>query len=93
MVINVGISPNLVSLEQIRGIERPTDVLDEGLLCDLLWANPTNDIQEWGKNENGISFTFGAGALSRFLTHNHLTLICRGHQVGMGLTMMGMVWS
>ena len=33
-----GLSPELDSLERIREIQRPTEVQDEGLLCDLLWA-------------------------------------------------------
>jgi hypothetical protein len=28
------------SMEQIRRIMRPTDVPDQGLLCDLLWSDP-----------------------------------------------------
>ena len=35
-----GLSPDLQSMEQIRRIPRPTDVPDQGLLCDLLWSDP-----------------------------------------------------
>jgi serine/threonine-protein phosphatase PP1 catalytic subunit len=35
-----GLSPDLESMEQIRRIMRPTDVPDQGLLCDLLWSDP-----------------------------------------------------
>ena len=35
-----GLSPDLQSMEQIRRIMRPTDVPDQGLLCDLLWSDP-----------------------------------------------------
>ena len=30
-------------MEQIRRIMRPTDVPDQGLLCDLLWSDPDKD--------------------------------------------------
>jgi hypothetical protein len=30
-----------------------------GLLCDLLWSDPDKDIQGWGENDRGVSFTFG----------------------------------
>ena len=46
-------------MEQIRRIMRPTDVPDTGLLCDLLWADPDKDVQGWGENDRGVSFTFG----------------------------------
>ncbi|KAI8046835.1 hypothetical protein M5D96_003049, partial [Drosophila gunungcola] len=55
-----GLSPDLTSMEQIRRIMRPTDVPDQGLLCDLLWSDPDKDTMGWGENDRGVSFTFGA---------------------------------
>jgi serine/threonine-protein phosphatase PP1 catalytic subunit len=45
-----GLSPDLDTLSQIFDIPRPTDVPDEGLLCDLLWADPDGDVMGWGYN-------------------------------------------
>ncbi|KAI4802211.1 hypothetical protein KUCAC02_020063 [Chaenocephalus aceratus] len=60
-----GLSPDLQSMEQIRRIMRPTDVPDTGLLCDLLWSDPDKDVQGWGENDRGVSFTFGADVVSK----------------------------
>jgi serine/threonine-protein phosphatase PP1 catalytic subunit len=79
--INLGLSPDLQSMEQIRRIMRPTDVPDTGLLCDLLWSDPDKDVQGWGENDRGVSFTFGADVVSKFLNRHDLDLICRAHQV------------
>lgn len=68
-------------MEQIRRIMRPTDVPDTGLLCDLLWSDPDKDVQGWGENDRGVSFTFGADIVTRFLNRHDLDLICRAHQV------------
>lgn len=68
-------------MEQIRRIMRPTDVPDTGLLCDLLWSDPDKDVQGWGENDRGVSFTFGADIVSKFLNRHDLDLICRAHQV------------
>ena len=76
-----GLSPELQSLEQIRRIARPTDVPDTGLLCDLLWSDPEQEIQGWGENDRGVSFTFGADIVRSFLNKHDLDLICRAHQV------------
>ncbi|XP_058076193.1 serine/threonine-protein phosphatase PP1-like isoform X2 [Magnolia sinica] len=76
-----GISPELSSLSQIRDIERPTEIPDSGLLCDLLWSDPNHDIKGWGDSDRGVSCTFGADVLAEFLDKNDLDLICRGHQV------------
>jgi len=52
-----------------------------GLLCDILWSDPDKDVEGWGENDRGISFTFGADVVSKFLNRHNLDLICRGHQV------------
>ncbi|XP_022646034.1 serine/threonine-protein phosphatase PP1-beta catalytic subunit isoform X1 [Varroa destructor] len=76
-----GLSPDLQNMEQIRRIMRPTDVPDTGLLCDLLWSDPDKDVQGWGENDRGVSFTFGADVVSKFLSRHDLDLVCRAHQV------------
>ncbi|CAN6581694.1 unnamed protein product [Malus baccata var. baccata] len=76
-----GLSPELNSLEQLRAIERPVDVPDQGLLCDLLWSDPDRDIKGWGENDRGVSYTFGADKVAEFLMKHDMDLICRAHQV------------
>ena len=76
-----GLSPDLQSMEQIRRVMRPTDVPDTGLLCDLLWSDPDKDTPGWGENDRGVSFTFGAEVVSKFLSKHDMDLICRAHQV------------
>ncbi|KAL2551017.1 Serine/threonine-protein phosphatase PP1 isozyme 2 [Forsythia ovata] len=71
-----GPSPDLVNLDQIRNIPRPTDVPDTGLLCDLLWSDPSREVKGWVMNDRGISFTFG-----RILRNHDLDLVCRAHEV------------
>lgn len=68
-------------MEQIRRVMRPTDVPDQGLLCDLLWADPDKDVMGWGENDRGVSFTFGADVVAKFLHKHDMDLICRAHQV------------
>ena len=38
-------------------------------------------LQGWGENDRGVSFTFGADVVSKFLNRHDLDLICRAHQV------------
>lgn len=76
-----GLSPELKNLEQIKRIPRPTDVPDTGLLCDLLWADPDKEIQGWGDNDRGVSYTFGPQCVGEFLNKHDLDLVCRAHQV------------
>lgn len=76
-----GLSPDLTDLDQLRSIERPLDVPDQGLLCDLLWSDPDEDITGWGENDRGVSFTFGGDVVRQFLRKHDLSLIVRAHQV------------
>lgn len=76
-----GLSPDLSDVDQLRRIERPLDIPDHGLMCDLLWADPDEDITGWGENDRGVSYTFGADVVRHFLKKNDLSLIVRAHQV------------
>ncbi|KAK7284386.1 hypothetical protein RJT34_19131 [Clitoria ternatea] len=76
-----GLSPEMQNLDQIREITRPTEIPDNGLLCDLLWSDPDASIEGWADSDRGISCTFGPDALTEFLDKNDLDLVCRGHQV------------
>jgi serine/threonine-protein phosphatase PP1 catalytic subunit len=79
--VHGGLSPDLDSMEKVRRIPRPTDVPDQGLLCDLLWSDPEKQISGWGDNDRGVSFTFGSDEVTQFLEKFDLDLICRAHQV------------
>lgn len=76
-----GLSPDLNDVEQIRSIERPLDVPDSGMICDLLWSDPDEDIVGWGENDRGVSYTFGGDIVRQFLKKNDFSLIVRAHQV------------
>lgn len=52
-----------------------------GLLCDLLWSDPEKEVDQWGENDRGVSFTFGPSIVEKFLQQHDLDLICRAHQV------------
>lgn len=47
----------------------------------MLWSDPDKDVQGWGENDRGVSFTFGPDIVSKFLAKHDLDLICRAHQV------------
>jgi serine/threonine-protein phosphatase PP1 catalytic subunit len=76
-----GISPELSSFEQINKLQRPAEVPESGLMCDLLWADPDKDVAGWEENERGVSYVFGPEIVTIFLKKHDLDLICRAHQV------------
>ncbi|GAA47967.1 protein phosphatase 1 catalytic subunit [Clonorchis sinensis] len=93
-----GLSPEMLTPEvtdlfelrqKIKRIQRPCDVPENGLLCDLLWSDPWYiDFSEkavepsgWEPSERGVSFMFGPNVIDQFLERFNLDLIVRAHQV------------
>ena len=47
-----------------------------------MWSDPDKTLQTgWGLNDRGVSFTFAADVVEKFLKSQDLDLICRAHQV------------
>ena len=77
-----GLSKDLINIQQLNKIVRPTEIPDEGLLCDLLWSDPSDEINEkFGENDRNVSVTFSDKVVEEFTEENNLDLICRAHQV------------
>ena len=79
--VHGGLSSSLTHMDDIRGIARPTDVPDYGLLNDLLWSDPADMEEDWEPNERGVSYCFGKNVILRFLQRHDFDLVCRAHMV------------
>lgn len=80
--VHGGISPHLNKLSDIETINRFCSIPDSGLLCDLLWSDPSPSLKnEWGASARGVSCTFSELSITNFLRRNRLQLICRAHQL------------
>ncbi|KAJ1678838.1 serine/threonine protein phosphatase Pzh1 [Spiromyces aspiralis] len=79
--VHGGLSPELHDMDMIRGLLRPCDVPDHGLLNDLLWSDPSDTAADWEENERGVSYCFGKAIITDFLNRMDFDLICRAHMV------------
>ena len=77
-----GLSYDVYDMKHFKEIKRPTEIPESGLLCDLVWSDPSSDLcTNWGPNERGLSYTFSKDVVEKFVKENDLDLICRAHQV------------
>eukprot|EP00933_Yihiella_yeosuensis_P079479 TRINITY_DN921_c2_g2_i1.p1 TRINITY_DN921_c2_g2~~TRINITY_DN921_c2_g2_i1.p1 ORF type:complete len:736 (+),score=138.08 TRINITY_DN921_c2_g2_i1:243-2210(+) len=76
-----GLSPQMTGFDCIRNLPRPSDVPDSGILCDLLWADPDEDITGWAENDRGVSYQFGADIVKSTCARLGIQLVARAHQV------------
>lgn len=78
-----GLSPNLNSLDQIRRVKRPVDIIDYGVLCDLCWSDPDPELRgsNYAESMRGAGHRFSKEAATDFCDRMKLSLIVRAHQV------------
>ncbi|XP_003369159.1 phosphoprotein phosphatase 1 [Trichinella spiralis] len=78
-----GISPFLKDFDQIRNFQRPLNVPSDGLIADLLWADPSSDIENFALNEiRNTSVMYGKNAVMQFCKDFSIDLIIRAHERG-----------
>ncbi|KAJ9491540.1 hypothetical protein VN97_g1721 [Penicillium thymicola] len=80
--VHGGLSPDLLNMDDIRDIARPTDIPDYGLLTDLLWSDPASGMEgDWEANERGVGYCFSEKVIKSFLDRHGFDLVCRSHTV------------
>jgi diadenosine tetraphosphatase ApaH/serine/threonine PP2A family protein phosphatase len=82
LCVHAGISEVDGALKIAKEQSRPFTLEATGALSDLLWSDPSTEIDGFAPNTNrGQGCTFGAKALEEFLTKNKLELLVRSHEV------------
>lgn len=79
--VHGGLSPLITTVDQIRLINRRGEIPHEGVMCDLLWSDPTDENETWSFNNRGAGYMFGYKVVNEFNQINGIELICRAHQL------------
>ncbi|KAJ7794655.1 serine/threonine-protein phosphatase 2B catalytic subunit A1 [Mycena olivaceomarginata] len=87
LCIHGGLSPELNTLDDIRAIDRFREPPTQGLMCDILWADPVEDFGAEKTTDSflhnhvrGCSYFFTYQAACQFLERNNLLSIIRAHE-------------
>lgn len=81
LVVHGGLfSRDGVTLEDIKNINRNRQPPDEGLMCELLWSDPS-PFPGRSPNKRGVGVAFGPDVTKKFLKDNGLELLVRSHEV------------
>ncbi|CAE6501610.1 unnamed protein product [Rhizoctonia solani] len=87
LCIHGGLSPELHTLDDLRGIDRFREPPTHGLMCDILWADPLEDFGSEKTTDSfvhnhvrGCSYFFTYQAACNFLERNNLLSIIRAHE-------------
>jgi serine/threonine-protein phosphatase 2B catalytic subunit len=89
--VHGGISPQIVSVNDINQIDRFVEIPSSGPMCDMLWSDPFDEKDE-EENEDifipnyprSCSYKYSFRAASVFLKHNNLISIIRAHEAEEG---------
>mmetsp|Transcript_30870 Transcript_30870/g.43023 ORF Transcript_30870/g.43023 Transcript_30870/m.43023 type:complete len:351 (-) Transcript_30870:260-1312(-) len=80
--VHAGLSPGIVSLDQIRVMERFGEVGQQNpSLQDLMWSDPTENHKGFFRSDRGNGHLFGEDVVDRFLKENKLSRLVRSHQL------------
>ncbi|CCE61729.1 hypothetical protein TPHA_0B00570 [Tetrapisispora phaffii CBS 4417] len=88
--VHGGISPELRSVQDVHKINRFREIPSRGLMCDLLWADPSEDYDNAPEERDsesfipnkvrGCSYAFTYKASCEFLQRTGLLSIIRAHE-------------
>jgi len=77
-----GLSPQIESLDVIKGLDRKVEIPHDGAICDMLWSDPDSKAG-WTLSPRGAGYIFGPDVTKDFIKKNNLTFIARAHQLVM----------
>ena len=80
-----GICPQLSSLQKLNEFNRRGEPMSEGMLSDLLWADPADEDEKdefefWNNRSRGTSYIFGQEPLKKLLKQSNLQALIRAHE-------------
>ncbi|PIC39845.1 hypothetical protein B9Z55_011404 [Caenorhabditis nigoni] len=76
-----GLSPSLITLDDLRNHPKPIRNPFRGIVNDMLWADPDPAVFEWKTSARGSGFVFGTNVIDDVCARLDVELIIRAHQM------------
>ena len=73
-------SRDQVSLADIAAIDRDREPPEEGLMAEMMWADPIS-VRGRHPSKRGMGLSFGPDVTEKFLNYNDLQVVVRSHEV------------
>ena len=80
LCVHGGIGPSWFFLEQLKELKRPITDFDNQLVTEILWSDPTENVESYEESHRGMGVHFGKTPMMNFLQRTGFTYLIRGHQ-------------
>ena len=81
LCVHGGIGPGVMSLNQLRDIERPIYNFQQEPISSILWSDPIERMSGFAPSTRGTGYFFGEDIIMNFFELNNLELMVRGHEM------------
>lgn len=78
--VHGGLSPQLNTLDQFMQVQRPLKAYETNFVADIVWSDPSEDIDTFETSNRGTGVTFGSTAITNFKHAFKISHIIRAHQ-------------
>ena len=80
--IHGGLSPELKKIEEINILDRKKEIPENGIITDLIWSDPNEEVNEYFPSKKGVGQFYGEKAVNNFLKdNNNIEMIIRSHEL------------
>ena len=80
--IHGGLSPQLKKIEEINILDRKKEIPENGIITDLIWSDPNEEVNEYFPSKKGVGQFYGEKAVNNFLKDNsNIEMIIRSHEL------------
>lgn len=80
LCVHGGFGPQLKSLSQIDAIKRPIEDEDKSLVDELMWSDPSEQVELFGESMRGRGCVYGVKAFTQLQNSTGIRTLIRGHE-------------